>query len=217
MRWIQILLSGGVILWLLAACLALILYISIDRWKALSKAKTNIPNFSVRMRNILKKKEIQSAIDFCMEDKSTISNIMRRGLKKYKFGRKRFLEEIELGGKQEVSKLEKGIPLLATLVTASPMLGFIGTILGMVSTFRVVQDLRSSVTVADFAGGIWEALITSAVGLTVGMIALALYNYFVSAVKKIVLDIERITTELIDVINENEKELPQISEPNNEI
>ena len=213
MRWIQMLLSGGVVLWILVICLAVIIFISYERLTALRKAKTNIPTFSVKMRNILKKKEIQSAIDFCMEDKSTISNIMRRGLKKYKFGRERFLEEIELGGKQEISKLEKGITILATLATASPMLGFLGTIMGMASTFRVIQDLHSSVTVADFAGGIWQALITSAVGLIVGMIALALHNYFVNAVKKIVLDIERIITELIDVIDGNDKDQPQISEP----
>lgn len=203
------LLSGGIILWLLIASLTVIIFIAIDRLKVLGKAKANIPPFSVRMRNFLKKNEIQTAIDFCMEEKSSISNVMKRGLKKYKFGRTRFLEEIELGGKQEISRLEKGIPVLATLATASPMLGFLGTIMGMASTFRVIQDLHSSVTVADFAGGIWEALITSALGLLVGMIALALHNYFVNAVKKIVLDIERITTELIDLIEGNEKDLSQ--------
>lgn len=209
MRWVQMLLSGGVVLWLLVFCLAVILYISYDRLMALRKAKSNIPTFSVKMRNILKKKEIQAAIDFCMEDKSAISNIMRRALKKYKFGRERFLEEVELGGKQEISRLEKGIPILATLATASPMLGFVGTIMGMVSTFKVIQDLHSSATVADFAGGVWEALITSAVGLIVGMIALGLHNYFVNSVKKLVLDIERIITELLDMIDSNDKEVPQ--------
>lgn len=212
MRWIQMLLTSGLVLWLLIACLVAIIFISIDRLKVLRRAKANIPTFSIRIRNLLKKKEIQTAIDFCMEDKSSISNIMRRGLKKYKFGRTRFLEEIELGGKQEISKLEKGIPILATLSTASPMLGFLGTIMGMVSTFRVIQGLHSNVTVSDFAGGIWEALVASALGLIVGMISLALHNYFVDAVKKIVLDIERIATDLIDVLDGNEKDLSQTSE-----
>lgn len=206
------LLSGGIALWLLVACLAAIIFITIDRLKVLGRARANIPTFSVRMRSFLKKNEIQTAIDFCMEERSTISNIMKRGLKKYKFGRERFLEEIELGGKEEIGKLEKGIPILATLATVSPMLGFVGTIMGMVSTFRVIQDLSSSVTIADFAGGIWEALISSAVGLMVGMIALALYNYFVNAIKKIVLDIERIISELIDAVDGNEKDLSQTGE-----
>ncbi len=217
MKWIQMLLTGGFVLWLLIACFILIVLICVERFKALQKAKVNIPTFSIKIRNLLKKKEIQSAIDFCMEDKSSIANVMRRGLKKIKFGRARFLQEIDSAGRQEISKLEKGIPVLATLATVSPMLGFLGTVMGMVSTFRVIQDLQSGVTVADFAGGIWEALITSAVGLIVGMIALAMHNYFVSAIKIIVLDIERVTNDLIDVIDGGEKDSLQAEESEYEV
>jgi biopolymer transport protein ExbB len=147
-----------------------------------------------------------------MEEKSPISNIIRRGLKKYKFGRKRVIEAIEAAGKIEISKMEKGLSTLATIAGAAPMLGFLGTVTGMISAFMKIQELQGSASPADLAGGIWEALITTAFGLFVGIPALALYNYFLSLVNKNVLDMERIATEILDVLDDTEKEFSEDDE-----
>jgi biopolymer transport protein ExbB len=195
-------LKGGFVMWLILACSIIGLMVIIDRFIVLRKAKINIPAFMVRIRGYIKKKDITGAISHCMEENSPVSNIIRKGLKKYKLGHERVKEAIENAGKQEISKLEKGLPILATVAGIAPLLGFLGTVTGMISAFMTVQELQGSANPADLAGGIWEALITTAFGLFVGIPALALYNYFLNAVKKLVNDMETVANDVIDIIQD---------------
>jgi biopolymer transport protein ExbB len=137
-----------------------------------------------------------------MEENSPVANVVRKGLKKYKLGHERVKEQIENAGSQEVSKLEKGLPILASVSGIAPLLGFLGTVTGMISAFMRIEDLQGSANPSDLAGGIWEALITTAFGLIVGIPALALYNYFVSAVKKLVGEIEMVANDVVDVVHD---------------
>ena len=143
-----------------------------------------------------------------MEDKSPVANIIRKGLKKYRLGHERVKESIENAGTQEVSKLEKGLPFLATIAGIAPLLGFLGTVTGMISAFMTIQDLAGAANPSDLAGGIWEALITTAFGLMVGIPALAFYNHFVSKIKKLVTDIETVANDVIDVIQDTTDNSP---------
>ena len=102
----------------------------------------------------------------------------------------RVKEGNENAGTQEVSKLEKGLPILASVSGIAPLLGFLGTVTGMISAFMTIENLQGSANPSDLAGGIWEALVTTAFGLMVGIPALAFYNYFLSRVKKLVSDME---------------------------
>ena len=140
-----------------------------------------------------------------MEEKSPISNIVKKALKKYKHGHQRVVETIETAGRQEISKLEKGLTTLATIAGAAPMLGFLGTVTGMISTFMKVQELQGSAGPSDLAGGIWEALLTTAFGLFVGIPALAVYNYLLSAIQKIVINMEMVVTDVLDVLEDAAK------------
>jgi biopolymer transport protein ExbB len=137
-----------------------------------------------------------------MEENSPVSNIIRKGLKKYRLGHERVEEAIENAGRQEVSKLEKGLPILATVAGIAPLLGFLGTVTGMITAFMTIQDLQGSANPSDLAGGIWEALITTAFGLIVGIPALAFYNYFLNAVKKLVGDMETVANDVVDIIQD---------------
>lgn len=202
MNLIQMFLKGGLVMWPILACSVIGLAIVVEKFMVIRKAKINVPSFSIRTRGMLKKKDVAGAINYCLEEKSPIANIIRRGLKKINFGRKRVLESIEAAGKQEISKLEKGLSTLATVAGAAPMLGFLGTVTGMISAFMRIQELQGSASPADLATGIWEALLTTAFGLFVGIPALALYNYFVSRISKIVLDMERVATDILDVLDE---------------
>ncbi len=206
MKLIDMFLKGGLVMWPILACSIVGLAIAVEKFIVIRKSKINVPAFSIKIRGILKKKDVTSAMGYCMEEKSPISNIIRRGLKKIKFGRKRVLEAIEVAGKQEISKLEKGLSTLATVAGAAPMLGFLGTVTGMIAAFMKIQELQGSASPADLASGIWEALLTTAFGLFVGIPALALYNYFVSNINKIVLDMERVATDILDVLDETEKD-----------
>ncbi len=208
----SIFLKGGFIMWLILACSIIGLMVIIDRFIVLRKAKINIPAFMVRIRGFIKKRDISGAISHCMEENSPVSNIIRKGLKKYKLGHERVQEAIENAGRQEVSKLEKGLPVLATVAGIAPLLGFLGTVTGMISAFMTIQDLQGSANPSDLAGGIWEALITTAFGLIVGIPALAFYNYFLNAVKKLVGDMETVANDVVDIIQDTSADTSEYEE-----
>ena len=208
----SIFLKGGFIMWLILACSIIGLMVIIDRFIVLRKAKINIPAFMVRIRGFIKKRDISGAISHCMQENSPESNIIRKGLKKYKLGHERVEEAIENAGRQEVSKLEKGLSILATVAGIAPLLGFLGTVTGMITAFMTIQDLQGSANPSDLAGGIWEALITTAFGLIVGIPALAFYNYFLNAVKKLVGDMETVANDVVDIIQDTSADTSEYEE-----
>ncbi|MCL6494531.1 MAG: MotA/TolQ/ExbB proton channel family protein [Ignavibacterium sp.] len=212
MNLFEIFLKGGFIMWLILATSIVGLAVVIDRFLVLRKARINVPAFMVRIRGFIKKKDISGAISYCMEEKSPVANIVRKGLKKYKYGHDRVKEAIENAGSQEISKLEKGLTILATVSGIAPLLGFLGTVTGMIQAFMTIQDLAGAANPSDLAGGIWEALITTAFGLIVGIPALAFYNYFLSAVKRLVGEMETVANDVVDVIQEGETEEAEIDD-----
>lgn len=212
MNLLDIFLKGGFIMWLILASSIVGLAVSIDRFIMLRKAKINVPAFMVRIRGFIKKKDISGAISYCMQEKSPVANIVRKGLKKYKYGHDRVKDAIENAGSQEVSKLEKGLSVLASVAGIAPLLGFLGTVTGMIQAFMTIQDLAGAANPSDLAGGIWEALITTAFGLIIGIPALALYNYFLSAVKKLVGEMETVANDVIDVIQDGGKDEAEIDD-----
>jgi biopolymer transport protein ExbB len=212
MNLFSMFLKGGIVMWPILLCSIIGLAVVIDRYIIIRKAKINVPAFMVRIRGFIKKKDISGAVSYCMEEKSPIANVVRKGLKKYKLGHERVKESIENAGNQEISKLEKGLPILASVSGIAPLLGFLGTVTGMISAFMTIQDLQGSVSPSDLAGGIWEALITTAFGLFVGIPALALYNYFLSAVKKLVNEIEMVANDVVDVVQDTSSSHTEIDE-----
>lgn len=212
MNLLDIFLKGGFIMWLILASSIVGLAVSIDRFIMLRKAKINVPAFMVRIRGFIKKKDISGAISYCMQEKSPVANIVRKGLKKYKYGHDRVKDAIENAGSQEVSKLEKGLSVLASVAGIAPLLGFLGTVTGMIQAFMTIQDLAGAANPSDLAGGIWEALITTAFGLIIGIPALALYNYFLGAVKKLVGEMETVANDVIDVIQDGGKDEAEIDD-----
>ena len=202
MNFFEIFLKGGVVMWLILASSVIGLSVVFDRFLFLRKAKINVPAFMVRLRGLIKKKDISGAVSVCMEEKSPIANIVRKGLKKYKYGHDRVKDAIENAGTQEIIKLESGLSILATVAGIAPLLGFLGTVTGMITAFMTIEDLAGSANPSDLAGGIWEALITTAFGLIVGIFALAFYNYFLSSVKRLVGDMETVANDVVDTIQD---------------
>lgn len=199
-------------MWPILLCSVLGLAVVIDRYIVLRKAKINIPAFMVRIRGLLKKGDVSGAVSYCMEEKSPVANIIRKGLKKYRLGHERVKEAIENAGTQEVAKLEKGLSVLATVAGIAPLLGFLGTVTGMISAFMRIEDLAGAANPSDLAGGIWEALVTTAFGLMVGIPALAFYNYFLNRVKKLVRDMETVANDVVDVIQDTSGSKTDIEE-----
>ncbi|MFA6025466.1 MAG: MotA/TolQ/ExbB proton channel family protein [Ignavibacteriaceae bacterium] len=196
-------LKGGVIMYPILLCSIIGVAIIIDKFIVLHKSKVNVAAFMIKLRALLKKHDIAGAIAFCSSEKTPAANIVKRGLKKIRFGHQRVKESLEDAGRQEITKLEKGLSTLATVSGIAPMLGFLGTVTGMVAAFQTIQDLMGAANPSDLAGGIWEALITTVFGLVVGIPALAFYNYFTEKIKKLVADIEVISSDLIDIVEES--------------
>jgi len=212
MNLFEIFLKGGVIMWLILFCSVIALAVAIDRFFILRKAKINLPAFLVRIRGFIKNKDMSGAASFCLREKSPIGNMVRKGLKKFGMGHERVKEAIENAGRQEVSKLEKGLSILATVAGVAPLLGFLGTVTGMIQAFMRIEDLAGAANPSDLAGGIWEALITTAFGLIIGIPAFALYNYFLSSVKKLVGEMETVANDVIDVIQDGGKDEAEIDD-----
>lgn len=212
MNLFSIFMKGGFLMWPILLCSIIGLTVIIDRYIVLRKTKINIPAFLVRVRGQIKKRDISGAISYCMEEKSPVANIIRKGLKKFRLGHERVKESIENAGRQEISKLEKGLPVLATIAGIAPLLGFLGTVTGMIQAFMTIEDLAGAANPSDLAGGIWEALTTTAFGLIVGIPALAFYNYFLSAVKKTVGDMETVANDVIDVVQDSSSQTEDIEE-----
>ncbi len=205
MSFFSIFLKGGFIMWPILLCSVIAIKIIVERYIVINRSKANIPAFLVKLRSFLKKRDIQGAINFCNQEKSSVSNIVKKGLKKFTLGNERVKEAIESAGKQEIVKLEKGLSLLATISGAAPLLGFLGTVTGMIAAFRKIEDLHGSTNPSDLAGGIWEALLTTAFGLIVGIIATTFYNTIVERVNSLVLDLEVVSNDIIDILEEMAK------------
>ncbi|MBK7980048.1 MAG: MotA/TolQ/ExbB proton channel family protein [Ignavibacteriae bacterium] len=179
--------------------------IIIERYIVIKKSKLNVPAFLVKIRGMLIKEDISGAISYCIEEKSPAANIIKSGLKKYHLGHERVKESIENAGRQEVAKLEKGLSMVATISGIAPLLGFLGTVTGMIQAFMRIQDLQGSANPSDLAGGIWEALITTAVGLAIGIVALAFYNYLTTGISKLIRDMEVVSNDVLDIIEETSR------------
>ena len=205
MDLLSIFVKGGIIMYFILASSIVAVAIAIEKFIVLKKAKVNVPAFLIKLRALIKKKDLEGAISYCMQERTPVSNIVKKGLKKIRFGHQRVVEAIESAGRQEISKLEKGLSILASIAGIAPLLGFLGTVTGMIGAFMKIQELQGSANPADLAGGIWEALITTAFGLIVGIPALAFYNFFISKINKLVVDMERISTDLIDMLDDTSK------------
>lgn len=197
-------LKGGLLMWPILLCSIITVAIVIEKYFVLRRASVNVPRFMIQIRELMKKGDIVEAINYCSEINSPIANIIRKGLSKYQFGMERIKESIENAGKQEIYKLERGISILATISGVAPLLGFLGTVTGMISAFIKIESLGGNASPSDLAGGIWEALITTAFGLSVGIIAYLFYNYFVTRITKLISEMEITSTDFIDVLYEKE-------------
>ena len=197
-------LKGGLLMWPILLCSIITIAIVIERYFVLRQASVNVPRFMIQIRELMKKGDIVEAINYCSEINSPLANIVRKGLSKYQFGMERIKESIESAGKQEIYKLEKGLSVLATISGVAPLLGFLGTVTGMISAFMRIESLGGNASPSDLAGGIWEALLTTAFGLSVGIIAYLFYNYFVTRINKLISEMEITSTDFIDVLYEQE-------------
>jgi biopolymer transport protein ExbB len=177
-------------------------YIFFERYFAIKKAQSIDMNFMNRIRDYIMDGKIESAKTLCQSTNNPVARMIEKGISRIGRPLNDVHAAIENAGRLEVYKLEKGLPTLATVSGGAPMIGFLGTVIGMVQSFMQMSTSGNNINVGDLSQGIYTALITTVAGLIVGIIAYFAYNTLVSKVEKVVNTLEASTTEFMDLLNE---------------
>ena len=201
-EWIQ---KGGPVMYPIVFCSVLSFTIFIERMYHLYRARIDTKKFMEDISDVLRRNRIMEAIDMCEKTPGPIGYTLRAGILKHDRPRLEIREAIDDAGANEIPRLEKNLNIMATIAHISPLLGLLGTVTGMVRAFQVIDAKATAfnpVNPGDLAGGIWEALLTTVAGLCVAIPAYVAYNYLVSRVESIILDMERSSTELINILTQ---------------
>lgn len=178
------------------------IYIFVERYFAIKKAQNIDMNFMNRIRDYIMDGKIEAAMTLCRATHNPVAMMIEKGISRIGRPLNDVSAAIENVGRLEVYKLEKGLPTLATVAGGAPMIGFLGTVIGMVQSFMQMSKAGNNIDVSKLSDGIYTALITTVAGLIVGIIAYFAYNILVSKVEKVVNNLEASTTEFMDLLNE---------------
>jgi biopolymer transport protein ExbB len=198
--------NGGPVMWLILIAAAIAIAVFIERALHCHRAQINSTEFLNGVRNVLKRENVVEAISICDATPGPVARLVKTAILNRDKGRERLREAVEEAGLTEVPLLEEKLNLLATIAQIAPLLGLLGTIIGFMDVFKGLQTdglyahLSGEHSLAD---GIWHALICAAGGIAVAIFAHAGYNYLVSRVNKIVLDMERVSGEIVNIVTEN--------------
>lgn len=198
----DLLLKGGVIMIPLLILSILAIYIFIERAVVIRKAAREDRTFMDRIKDYIHEGDVDAALNLCKKTDTPYARLIEKGITRLGRPMNDVLVAIENVGNLEVAKLEKGFPWLATAAAGAPMLGFLGTVTGMVRAFYNMASAGTSADITTLSGGIYEALVTTVAGLVVGIIALFAYNYLVARVDGVVNQLEAKTMEFMDLLNE---------------
>jgi len=176
--------------------------IFIERVLTIRRAAQTPPSFTDNIRSLVSKGDIQGARMLCAQSDTPIAKMIEKGLSRIGSPLKNIEVSIENVGKIEIYKLEKNLSLLATISGAAPMIGFLGTVTGMIQAFMAIAQEEGSISPKLLSQGIYEAMITTAAGLLVGIIAYLGYNYLVARVQKVIHNMEYSSIDFVDLLQE---------------
>ena len=203
LQGVQFLLKGGWVMWPLLLCALTSVTVMIERGIVYLRATEDYPRLLATVRQCLREQNAPAALQACRQSRGPVAVVLARGLAAYDKGLEltaieRAMEDSAL---REIPPLEKRLGMLDTIITLSPLLGLLGTISGMISSFKIVAIATGSDTGMAITGGVAEALICTATGLTVAIITLPFYNYYNGRLKGFVSDMEISATELLTVLD----------------
>ena len=197
---IDTLMQGGWVMIPLAVLSVVALYLFAERMMTLRKAQVDPRLITDRTRDYVEQGNIKGAIAFCDAQQDPISRILKRGLERLGRPISEIQDAVQAAGRYEAFELEKRTDLLASIASIAPMLGFFGTVTGMIRAFQEIQNLQGNVNPSVLAGGIWEALLTTALGLLVGIVAVFCYNFLLNRINRLVNNMERSASDFIDLL-----------------
>ncbi len=202
LSFLELAVKGGWVMVPILLLSILTIYIFSERYFAINKASKTDINFMNRIKDYIHEGKLESAHALCQSFRNPVARMIEKGINRIGRPLNDVNAAIENIGKLEIYKLEKGLPLLATCAGGAPMLGFLGTVMGMVRAFYDMSMSGNNIDVSQLSNGIYTALITTVAGLIVGILAYFAYNILVAKVEKVVFQLEANTTEFMDLLNE---------------
>ncbi|MCM1109821.1 MAG: MotA/TolQ/ExbB proton channel family protein [Clostridium sp.] len=194
--------QGGFIMVPLALLSIICVYIFVERAVVIARASRDDDSFMRRIKDYIHEGDIEAAESLCDNTDTPWARLIGKGVSRIGRPMNDVLAAVENTGNLEISRLGKGLPWLATTAAGAPMLGFLGTVVGMVQAFFNLAEADSGANIGILAGGIYEALVTTVAGLVVGIVALFAYNYLVARINKVMMQLEGKTMEFMDLLNE---------------
>lgn len=198
----ELALKGGWIMGILAILSIIAVYIFVERYITINKASKEDKNFMNNIRDFIHDGRVDSALSLCKNNNSPIAHMIGKGLLRIGRPMTDVNAAIENVGKLEVSRLEKNIAGLATIAGAAPMLGFLGTVIGMIIAFYDMSMAGNNIDISLLSRGIYQAMITTVGGLIVGIVAYVAYNILVSRIEKLIYLLEARSSEFMDLLHE---------------
>ena len=203
MSLFAIIAKGGWLILPIALCSLIMVAVIVERFLALRKARINMGSFMMKIRTALGEGKVADAQRLCAETQAPVASVFLAALEKHQQEPAEIRDSIETAASAEIFALEKYTSVLSTIAGVAPLIGFLGTVTGMIQAFMKIQALGGNVNADVLAGGIWQAMVTTAAGLSVGIPALIFYNYFVRRVEKMAFEMERGSAQLLDLLDAN--------------
>ncbi|MDC0028929.1 MotA/TolQ/ExbB proton channel family protein [bacterium] len=197
-------LGGNIIMGTLGLLSIYAIYILIERFSTIKKASIEDESFLKSIKNFVEQKDIQAAKTLCKNTDNPVSRMIEKGIDRIDKPMTDISAAIENQGKLEVYKMENNLANLATIAGAAPMIGFLGTVIGMIVAFHEMASAGGNIDVEMLSKGIYTAMVTTVGGLVVGIIAYIAYNFLVSKIDKVIFQLEARTTEFLDLLHLNE-------------
>lgn len=194
--------AGGPTMIPIGILFVLAIYIFVERFLSIKRSDTDPTQFMQTVRSNILNGNIQEAKNFCIQENSPFSRMILKGINRLGSPLRDIASAIEAVGNLEIHQLEKRLGILATIAGAAPMLGFFGTVLGMIEAFGKIATLEGAVSPEKLAGPISTAMVTTAAGLAVGVVAYLGYNYLVNKVGQVIYKMEATSTEFADLLQE---------------
>lgn len=200
MSLFDLLVEGGWLMIPIFALSILAIYVIAERWRSLNNARVDVDNFLYTIEGMLKDGDRQRALTYCDSVEKPLSRILTAGIRRLGRPLHDIEDAIHNAGKKEIFHLEKRMSWLATISAVAPLIGFTGTVTGLIKAFMAIQNLQGNVNPSVLAGGVWEALVTTAAGLIVGIIALGFYNFLLGKINRMVFELENASTDFLELL-----------------
>ncbi len=200
MSLLDLLYQGGFLMIPLFLLSILTVYVIAERWRFLNRTAMEIEPFLNNIEALLKAGDQARALEQCDRHDKPLARILKSGIRRLGRPLQDIEEAIRNAGKKEVFEFDTRVSWLATIAGVAPLIGFTGTVTGMIRAFMDIQALEGNVNPSVLAGGIWEALITTVVGLVIGIVAYGAYNYFIGRIKRLVFELESASADFIDML-----------------